>query len=137
MIVLPWTNCFIRSSTITKKNIVIFTYSELESTEASTSRPKFTPDSSDEDERPSMPAESETAGIRRKGQGMRTASLGGNVGNWEKHTKGIGAKLLLQVSAFPHVTEHADLDPKVSMIRSPILKIVKIKFLSCSDLVPT
>lgn len=53
-------------------------------------------DSSDE-EPTTVPDESETAGIRRQGQGMRPVNLGGNLGNWEKHTKGIGAKLLLQV----------------------------------------
>lgn len=52
--------------------------------------------SSDEDEQ-NQPSESDTAGIRRAGQGMRPPNIGGNVGTWEKHTKGIGAKLLLQV----------------------------------------
>lgn len=70
---------------------------EVEASEASTSRPKFALDSSEDDE-PAVIDESETAGIRRKGQGMRQANLGGNVGTWEKHTKGIGAKLLLQVT---------------------------------------
>ncbi|XP_053615676.1 septin-interacting protein 1 isoform X2 [Plodia interpunctella] len=74
---------------------------EIQSSEASTSRPKFAPDSSDEDEKPSNPAESETAGIRRAGQGMRPVNFGGNMGNWEKHTKGIGAKLLLQMGYQP------------------------------------
>lgn len=69
---------------------------ELESSDPTTSRPKFTADSSDEEEQ-NVPDESETAGIRRQGQGMRPPNLGGNVGTWEKHTKGIGAKLLLQV----------------------------------------
>ncbi|CAH0731412.1 unnamed protein product, partial [Brenthis ino] len=70
----------------------------LEKSEASTSRGKYV-DSSDEE----MPApdESETAGIRRAGQGMRGINLGGNVGAWEKHTKGIGAKLLLQMGYQP------------------------------------
>ncbi|VVC96890.1 unnamed protein product, partial [Leptidea sinapis] len=72
---------------------------ELESTEASTSRPKFA-NSSDEDDI-NEPHESETAGIRRVGQGMRPPNLGGNVGNWERHTKGIGAKLLLQMGYQP------------------------------------
>ncbi|CAH2230375.1 jg19127 [Pararge aegeria aegeria] len=67
---------------------------ELEKSEASSSKSKFV-DSSDEDV--PAPEESDTAGIRRAGQGMRTARLGGSVGTWEKHTKGIGAKLLLQV----------------------------------------
>ena len=71
-------------------------FTVIESAEASTSRPKFA-DSSDEDEQ-DAPDASETAGIRRQGQGMRSANLGGNVGTWEKHTKGIGAKLLLKVS---------------------------------------
>ncbi|KAI8437409.1 hypothetical protein MSG28_011738 [Choristoneura fumiferana] len=57
-------------------------------------------DSSDE-EPTTVPDESETAGIRRQGQGMRPANLGGNLGNWEKHTKGIGAKLLLQMGYQP------------------------------------
>lgn len=67
--------------------------SEVEKS-SSTSKPQIV-DSSDE-EAPAV-AESDTAGIRRAGQGMRTANLGGSVGTWEKHTKGIGAKLLLQV----------------------------------------
>ncbi|CAK1545449.1 unnamed protein product [Leptosia nina] len=71
---------------------------ELAPKEASVSK-KFT-DSSDEDE-VNNPDESETAGIRRAGQGMRPPSLGGNVGSWEKHTKGIGAKLLLQMGYQP------------------------------------
>lgn len=72
---------------------------EIESSEASTSRPKFA-DSSDEEEQ-NAPDASETAGIRRQGQGMRPANLGGNVGTWEKHTKGIGAKLLLKMGYQP------------------------------------
>nr|XP_013189952.1 unnamed protein product [Amyelois transitella] len=74
---------------------------ELQPSEASTSRPALAADSSDEDEKPTNPAESETAGIRRVGQGMRPANFGGNMGNWEKHTKGIGAKLLLQMGYQP------------------------------------
>ncbi|XP_059051690.1 septin-interacting protein 1 [Achroia grisella] len=74
---------------------------ELQSSEASTSRPKFAPDSSDEEDGVAMPDESDTAGIRRQGQGMRPPNLGGNVGTWEKHTKGIGAKLLLQMGYQP------------------------------------
>ncbi|CAH0677879.1 unnamed protein product [Spodoptera exigua] len=72
---------------------------EIESSEASTSRPKFA-DSSDEEEQ-NAPDASETAGIRRQGQGMRPVNLGGNVGTWEKHTKGIGAKLLLKMGYQP------------------------------------
>ncbi|XP_049878892.1 septin-interacting protein 1 [Pectinophora gossypiella] len=68
--------------------------------EASTSR-SIIVDSSEEDEEPSQPTEAETAGLRRKGQSMRPVSLGGNVGTWEKHTKGIGAKLLLQMGYQP------------------------------------
>ncbi|XP_045504055.1 septin-interacting protein 1 [Colias croceus] len=71
---------------------------ELESAEPSVSQINLN-DSSDEEV--SNPAESETAGIRRAGQGMRPANLGGNVGSWEKHTKGIGAKLLLQMGYQP------------------------------------
>ncbi|XP_039760195.1 septin-interacting protein 1 isoform X2 [Pararge aegeria] len=71
---------------------------ELEKSEASSSKSKFV-DSSDEDV--PAPEESDTAGIRRAGQGMRTARLGGSVGTWEKHTKGIGAKLLLQMGYQP------------------------------------
>ncbi|KAG6458611.1 septin-interacting protein 1 [Manduca sexta] len=73
---------------------------ELEPAEPSTSRPKFAANSSDE-EQLEEPDESETAGIRRQGQGMRPPNLGGNVGTWEKHTKGIGAKLLLQMGYQP------------------------------------
>ncbi|CAH0596430.1 unnamed protein product [Chrysodeixis includens] len=72
---------------------------ELESSEASTSRVNLV-NSSDEEEQDS-PAASETAGIRRQGQGMKPVNLGGNVGTWEKHTKGIGAKLLLQMGYQP------------------------------------
>lgn len=71
---------------------------EIKPAEASTSAPKYS-DSSDEE--PEVPVASDTAGIRRQGQGMRPPSLGGNVGNWEKHTKGIGAKLLLQMGYQP------------------------------------
>ncbi|KAM3962141.1 septin interacting protein 1 [Aphomia sociella] len=74
---------------------------ELQSSEASTSRPAFAADSSDEEGGVAMPDESETAGIRRQGQGMRPPNLGGNVGSWERHTKGIGAKLLLQMGYQP------------------------------------
>ncbi|KAJ2942995.1 hypothetical protein O0L34_g15185 [Tuta absoluta] len=74
---------------------------ELQSSEPSTSKPtKMAIDSSDE-EGPDQPAETETAGLRKQGQGMRPPNLGGNVGNWEKHTKGIGAKLLLQMGYQP------------------------------------
>ncbi|KAI5633633.1 GC-rich sequence DNA-binding factor-like protein domain-containing protein [Phthorimaea operculella] len=74
---------------------------ELQSSEPSTSKPtKMAIDSSDE-EGPDQPAETETAGLRRQGQGMRPPNLGGNVGTWEKHTKGIGAKLLLQMGYQP------------------------------------
>nr|XP_049693555.1 septin-interacting protein 1 [Helicoverpa armigera] len=72
---------------------------EIESSEAGTSHPKFA-DSSDEEEQ-NAPDASETAGIRRQGQGMRPVNLGGNVGTWEKHTKGIGAKLLLKMGYQP------------------------------------
>ncbi|XP_052756808.1 septin-interacting protein 1 isoform X1 [Galleria mellonella] len=74
---------------------------ELQSSEASTSRPALAADSSDEENEVAMPDESETAGIRRQGQGMRPPNLGGNVGAWERHTKGIGAKLLLQMGYQP------------------------------------
>ncbi|KAJ0172139.1 hypothetical protein K1T71_012112 [Dendrolimus kikuchii] len=73
---------------------------ELESSEASTSRPQIV-DSSEDDEKPDVPHESETAGIRKLGQGMRPPNLGGSVGAWERHTKGIGAKLLLQMGYQP------------------------------------
>ncbi|XP_072933204.1 septin-interacting protein 1 [Epargyreus clarus] len=76
---------------------------ELQSSEASTSRPNLAPkysDSSDEDQAP-VPEERDTAGIRRQGQGLRSQTLGGNVGAWERHTKGIGAKLLLQMGYQP------------------------------------
>ncbi|XP_026314585.1 septin-interacting protein 1 [Hyposmocoma kahamanoa] len=72
---------------------------ELQSTEPSTSKPIIV-DSSDEDDA-NQPNESETAGIRRSGMGMKSANIGGNMGTWEKHTKGIGAKLLLQMGYQP------------------------------------
>ncbi|KPI98720.1 Septin-interacting protein 1 [Papilio xuthus] len=72
---------------------------ELESKEASTSRPLIV-DSSDEDDN-DEPLPTDTAGIRRLGQGLKPANLGGSVGAWEKHTKGIGAKLLLQMGYQP------------------------------------
>ncbi|KAH9638392.1 hypothetical protein HF086_004194 [Spodoptera exigua] len=72
---------------------------EIESSEASTSRPKFA-DSSDEEEQ-NAPDASETAGIRRQGQGMRPVNLGGNVGTWEKHTKGMGLGKDLQGISAP------------------------------------
>lgn len=75
----------------------------MESKEASTSRPRYL-NSSDEEEI-NNPDETETAGIRRAGQGMRQHNLGGNVGAWEKHTKGIGAKLLLQVLYFIYLVK--------------------------------
>lgn len=41
------------------------------------------------------------AGFRKAGQKeQNTALIDKGVGNWEKHTKGIGAKLLLQVCNF-------------------------------------
>ncbi|CAK1594096.1 unnamed protein product [Parnassius mnemosyne] len=73
---------------------------ELQPTEASTSRSKIV-DSSEEEDGVHEPLTSDTAGIRRQGQGMRPPHLGGNVGAWEKHTKGIGAKLLLQMGYQP------------------------------------
>ncbi|XP_061726162.1 septin-interacting protein 1 [Cydia pomonella] len=72
---------------------------EIEPTEKS-SRATIV-DSSDEESTVAQPDESETAGIRRQGQGMRSANLGGSMGTWEKHTKGIGAKLLLQMGYQP------------------------------------
>jgi hypothetical protein len=42
--------------------------------------------------------DSDIAGMRRKGFDVASKSLiQKGVGNWERHTKGIGAKLLLQV----------------------------------------
>ncbi|XP_013139636.1 PREDICTED: septin-interacting protein 1 [Papilio polytes] len=72
---------------------------EIEPKEASTSRPTIV-DSSDEEVN-DEPLPTETAGIRRQGQGLKPANLGGSVGAWEKHTKGIGAKLLLQMGYQP------------------------------------
>ncbi|NP_001091840.1 septin and tuftelin interacting protein [Bombyx mori] len=81
-----------------KTKVIFNNLTEIKPAEASTSAPKYS-DSSDEE--PEVPVASDTAGIRRQGQGMRPPSLGGNVGNWEKHTKGIGAKLLLQMGYQP------------------------------------
>ncbi|CAH2054193.1 unnamed protein product, partial [Iphiclides podalirius] len=73
---------------------------EMQSTEASTSRLKIA-DSSEEEDANDEPLTTDTAGIRKLGQGMRPPNLGGSVGAWEKHTKGIGAKLLLQMGYQP------------------------------------
>ncbi|KAL4714220.1 hypothetical protein ACJJTC_009572 [Scirpophaga incertulas] len=73
---------------------------DMESEEVMGTRAAFAADSSDE-EPPTNPDELETAGLRRRGQGMKPVNLGGNVGTWEKHTKGIGAKLLLQMGYQP------------------------------------
>ncbi|XP_068619561.1 septin-interacting protein 1 [Battus philenor] len=73
---------------------------DLQTKEASSSRP-IAVDSSDDEESVDQPLASDTAGIRRHGQGIRPPNLGGNVGAWEKHTKGIGAKLLLQMGYQP------------------------------------
>ncbi|CAB3238610.1 unnamed protein product [Arctia plantaginis] len=94
---------------------------EVQSSEASTSRPKFAADSSDE-ETPQNPDESETAGIRRQGQGMRSVNLGSNVGAWEKHTKGIGAKLLLQMGYQPGMGLGKDLQGISAPIEATVRK---------------
>jgi len=39
----------------------------------------------------------EIAGLRRKRPSLNPALMNKGVGSWEKHTRGIGAKLLLQV----------------------------------------
>lgn len=41
------------------------------------------------------------AGLRKKRDPMNTSLMNQGVGNWEKHTKGIGAKLLLQMGFQP------------------------------------
>ncbi|CAH1965310.1 unnamed protein product [Acanthoscelides obtectus] len=43
----------------------------------------------------------EIAGLRRKGVAVDQSLMKRGVGNWEKHTKGIGAKLLLQMGFQP------------------------------------
>ncbi|VEN36157.1 unnamed protein product [Callosobruchus maculatus] len=43
----------------------------------------------------------EIAGLRRKGVAVNQTLMKQGVGNWEKHTKGIGAKLLLQMGFQP------------------------------------
>lgn len=54
--------------------------------------------SSSEEEDKNNENEDQIAGLRRRGFGAyKPQSLSGGVGNWEKYTKGIGAKLLLQV----------------------------------------
>uniref|UniRef100_A0A8D8YMB8 Tuftelin-interacting protein 11 n=1 Tax=Cacopsylla melanoneura TaxID=428564 RepID=A0A8D8YMB8_9HEMI len=66
-------------------------------------------DSSDEDMRPSFGKKTsamidgDIAGLRKKSQTAPVSSTLSNkgVGNWEKHTKGIGAKLLLQMGYQP------------------------------------
>lgn len=94
---------------------------EIEPSEPSTSRTKFAADSSDE-EAPQNPDESETAGIRRQGQGMRSVNLGGNVGSWERHTKGIGAKLLLQMGYQPGMGLGKDLQGISTPIEATVRK---------------
>lgn len=41
------------------------------------------------------------AGLRNKRAPLNTSLINQGVGNWEKHTKGIGAKLLLQMGFQP------------------------------------
>lgn len=44
---------------------------------------------------------SELAGFRKRGvKNVDTTLIQQGVGNWEKHTKGIGAKLLLKVRLY-------------------------------------
>lgn len=54
-------------------------------------------DSSDS-EGPASPIAQDTAGLRGT---YKPVQLGGDLGNWEKHTKGIGAKLLLRMGYQP------------------------------------
>lgn len=62
-------------------------------------KPKFKSVSSSEEDEPSKPDEDTMAGFRKRPAfgNQHNQALSGGVGNWEKHTKGIGAKLLLQV----------------------------------------
>ncbi|CAG9568310.1 unnamed protein product [Danaus chrysippus] len=71
---------------------------DIQKSETSTSRPKFSDSSDDEVMEPEA---RETAGIRKAGQGLRSGQNLGGVGAWERHTKGIGAKLLLQMGYQP------------------------------------
>lgn len=62
--------------------------------------------SSDEDQ-PDVPDERQTAGLRKRGvTGYQPQVLSSGVGNWERHTKGIGAKLLLQVCSLGNVHKY-------------------------------
>lgn len=55
-----------------------------------------------EDEKPafSYDIDQELAGLRKKRSQVNSAVINKGLGEWEKHTKGIGAKLLLGVIYF-------------------------------------
>lgn len=48
-----------------------------------------------------MSIDGDIAGLRKKRTPLNPALMQKGVGNWEKHTKGIGAKLLLQMGYQP------------------------------------
>lgn len=48
--------------------------------------------------KPSFVMDDDIAGLRKKKAPVNTTLIQKGMGGWEKHTKGIGAKLLLQVS---------------------------------------
>lgn len=55
---------------------------------------------SEEDEKPafSFDIDQELAGLRKKRPQVNSRIMNKGLGDWEKHTKGIGAKLLLGVN---------------------------------------
>ncbi|XP_029660083.1 tuftelin-interacting protein 11 isoform X2 [Formica exsecta] len=74
------------------------------------SQTKHYSDSSSEDERPnnsksrpsfSLKLDSDIAGLRKKRNQVNPLLIKGGMGSWEVHTKGIGAKLLLQMGFEP------------------------------------
>ncbi|XP_014476265.1 PREDICTED: tuftelin-interacting protein 11 [Dinoponera quadriceps] len=83
---------------------------EEEDEETQESQSKYQDDSSSEDERSSnsksqssfsLNLESDIAGLRKKRNQVNPLLLKSGMGSWEVHTKGIGAKLLLQMGFEP------------------------------------
>ncbi|XP_070168890.1 septin interacting protein 1 [Polyergus mexicanus] len=83
---------------------------EEDEEETRESQTKHYSDSSSEDERPnnsksrpsfSLKLDSDIAGLRKKRNQVNPLLIKGGMGSWEVHTKGIGAKLLLQMGFEP------------------------------------